>query len=159
MQFCCLQANLSSASLHHFNSSYLLLSDYQLPLTPAKQVLLYKSLGFVQQKSSLHLLVQAMHSRDRLPNVVSHLASSLHGQAEAGDGNEGGGGEQVQQDQVMHGALFQVILQQLGEPLLLDTLLLLLWPSWVNYNDSSACCGLCCAMDFSVDHCPVCLKR
>lgn len=102
-----------------------------------------------------------MHSRDRLPNVVSHLASSLHGQAEAGDGSEGGGGgEQVQQDQVIHGALFQVILQQLGEPLLLDTLLLLLWPTgWVDYNDSSAYCGLCCAVDFSVEHCPICLNK
>lgn len=62
-----------------------------------------------------------MHSRDRLPTVASFLPSSLRGQAEAeaGVGGEGsgggGGGEQVQQDQLMHGALFQVILQQLGE--------------------------------------------
>ena len=100
------------------------------PPTPlAKQALSHESLGLVRQKSSLHLLVQGMHSRDRLPTVASCLPSSLHGQAEAeagfggegsggGGGGGGGGGEQVQQDQLMHGALFQVILQQLGQPLL-----------------------------------------
>ena len=97
------------------------------PPTPpalAKQALLRETLGLVQQKSSLQLLVQGMHSRDRLPTVASCLPSSLHGQAEAeaGVGGEGsgggGGGEQVQQDQLMRGALFQVILQQLGEPFL-----------------------------------------
>ena len=91
---------------------------------PAKQALLCDMLW---QKSSLHLLVQAMHSRDRLPTFAPYLPSGLHGQAEAeagvgsegsGGGGGGGGGEQVQQDQLMHGALFQVILQQLGEPLL-----------------------------------------
>ena len=139
LQIHCLHASLSYASLYHFGSSYLIAVLLSVapapPTTPpptppppppalAKQALLRETLGLVQQKSSLQLLVQGMHSRDRLPTVASCLPSSLHGQAEAeaGVGGEGsgggGGGEQVQQDQLMRGALFQVILQQLGEPFL-----------------------------------------
>ena len=61
-----------------------------------------------------------MHSKDRLPSIASCLPSSQHDQGKARVRAEGAGvpgGEQMQQEQLMHGALFQVILQQLGEPL------------------------------------------
>lgn len=80
-----------------------------------------------------------MHSRERLPSIASCLPSSQHRQAEAEAGVGGekagdAGGEQVQQEQLMHGALFQVILQQLGELLLQTEPQLLLRTASANWR-------------------------